>query len=139
VKKLKMFLFGLTAFVLLTGCVSEDDDYYDDGLTTLFLVDKDGYSLAGVGYICDSMQYVAYTPSNGEFSFYPGENCDFDLSGLDGNLGGDPFEDDIVYIVDNIDNGKGGIGYSCELFGVGVTQYDGSFYYEQDDKCVFRL
>ncbi len=136
-KILKTLLLSLTAAVMFAGCGCCDDDNYNDGLTTLFLVDKNGYSLAGVPYKCESMQYLGYTLDNGEFSFYPGEKCEFDFTSLGGNLNGDIFEDDIVYIVDDINDGKGNIGYDCELFGASTTQSDGSFYYEADDQCVF--
>ena len=106
---------------------------------TLFLVDQDGFSYGDVPYICDFMLDWSYTAPNGEFTFYLGENCEFDFVGLEGNYYDDPYVDDIVYIVDDLDYGKGGIDYECASFGVGTTYGDGSFYYDIDDQCTFYL
>ncbi len=143
-KKLIGLVFAGVAVFALSGCGGGGDDYYyeepiNDGLTTLFLVDQDGYSYAGIPYKCDSMADWSKTAYNGEFSFYPGENCEFDFLGLYGNYEGDPLVDDIVYIVDDLDYGKGGIPYECASFGVGTTYGDGSFDYDIDDECVFYL
>ena len=142
-KKFIVLVFSGAVVFALSGC---GDTYYveevvvpADDLTTLFLVDQDGYSYAGVPYICDSMAYWSETAFNGEFSFYPGENCEFDFLGLYGNYANDPYVDDIVYIVDDLDYGKGGIPYECASFGVGYTYGDGSFDYDIDDQCVFYL
>ena len=142
-KKLIGLVFAGVAVFALSGCGSSDNYYYEDdyndGLTTLFLIDQDGYSYAGVPYKCDSMADWSKTAYNGEFSFYPGENCEFDFLGLYGNYENDPYVDDIVYIVDDLDYGKGGIPYECASFGVGTTYGDGSFDYDIDDECVFYL
>ncbi len=142
-KKLIGLVFAVVALFALSGCGGDNDYYYEepinDGLTTLFLIDQDGFSYAGVPYICDTMANWSQTAPNGEFSFYPGENCEFDFLGLYGNYEGDPYVDDIVYIVDDLDYGKGGIPYECASFGVGTTYGDGSFDYDIDDECVFYL
>ena len=132
--KLISLMFAGAAIFVLSGC-NYDDDY--DDLTTLFLVDQNNESYAGIPYICDSMAHWSQTARNGEFSFYPGEDCEFDFLGLDGNYNNDPSEDDIVYIVDYLDYGKGGILYDCASFGVGSTYNDGSFDYDENDECVF--
>jgi hypothetical protein len=139
-KKFIGLVFAGVALFVLSGC-GGGDDYYppDPDLTTLFLVDQDGHSYGGVPYICDSMVNWSQTAPNGEFSFYPGENCEFDFYGLDGNYANDYYEDDIVYIVDYLDYGKGGIPYECASFGVGTTYGDGSFDYDIDDECIFYL
>jgi hypothetical protein len=143
-KRLMVFLVSIAAVLTLNGCGGGGgSDYYEDpvndGLTTLFLIDQDGNSYAEVPYLCDSMIDWSYTAPNGEFSFYPGEDCKFDFLGLDGNYFDDPLVDDIVYIVDDLDYGKGGIPYECASFGVGTTYTDGSFDYDLDDQCVFYL
>lgn len=138
-KILGMILSGV-AVLSLNGCGGGgSDDYYDD-LTTLFLVDELGYSYAGVPYACYDngvLTYSGQTLYNGEFSFYPGEDCEFDFTGLDG-VYGDEF-DDIVRIVDYTNSGKGGIPYDCLYFGASSTYADGSFIYDEDDQCVFYL
>lgn len=133
--KLISLMFAGAAIFVLSGC-NYDDDEYDD-LTTLFLVDQNNESYAGIPYICDSMAHWSQTARNGEFSFYPGEDCEFDFLGLDGNYNNDPSEDDIVYIVDYLDYGKGGIPYDCASFGGSSTYNDGSFDYDENDECVF--
>ena len=151
-KKLISLLFAGAAVLALSGCGGGGggdyygDGYYpeplppvNDGLTTLFLIDQDGFAYAGVPYICDSMVDWSETAPNGEFSFYPGEDCEFDFYGLEGNYDDDPYVDDIVYIVDDLDYGKGGIEYECASFGVGSTYGDGSFDYDIDDLCTFYL
>ena len=152
-KKLISLVLAGVAVLALSGCGGGGgggdyyvDDYYpeplppvDDGLTTLFLIDQDGFAYAGVPYICDSMVDWSETAPNGEFSFYPGEDCEFDFVGLEGNYYDDPFVDDIVYIVDDLDYGKGDIPYECASFGVGSTYGDGSFDYDIDDLCTFYL
>lgn len=148
-KKIISFLVSGVAVLALSGCGGGGGgEYYyeeviiepvDDGLTTLFLIDQDGFAYAGVPYICDSMVEWSETAPNGEFSFYPGEDCEFDFIGLEGNYADDPYVDDIVYIVDDLDYGKGGIEYECASFGVGSTYGDGSFDYDIDDLCTFYL
>jgi len=130
-----LLVVGVSALVL-SGCGGGSSSY-NDGLTTLFLVDEYDNSYGGIPYICDSMSTWSETAPNGEFSFYPGENCEFDFTGYNG-LYGDEF-DDIIRIVDYTYDGKGDIPYECELFGVGTTYSDGSFDYDYDDACVFYL
>jgi hypothetical protein len=143
-RSMEMKLVGLIVAVVavlgLSGCGSSSDDHYQDDLVTLFLVDELGYSYGGVPYICDSMRDWEVTLPNGEFTFLPPDNCEFDFLGLDGNLFNDPRVDDIVRIVDFTDDGKGGIPYECASFsGVDETRFDGSFEYDIDDQCVFYL
>lgn len=129
-------------YVPVDGSGSSSEVYVpvDDGFTTLFLVDQDGFAYAGVPYICDSMSEWSVTASSGEFSFYVGEYCDFNFDGLYGNYDDDPLVDDIVYIVDDLDSGKGGIPYECDSFiGINTTNEDGSFYYDENDACTFDL
>ncbi len=144
-KKVMMFLASVGVVLSLSGCGGGGGgDYYEepinDGLTTLFLIDQNSIPYVGVPYICDSMSVWNYTTSEGEFSFYPGESCDFDFDGLYGNYDDDPYVDDIVYIVDDLDYGKGGIPYECDSFiGVNTTSNEGSFYYDENDACTFHL
>jgi len=135
IKKLITIAFATVALLALSGCTVENNN--DDELTTLFLIDQDGNSYADVPYICDSMRHWDKTASNGEFSFYPGENCEFDFDGLIGNYENNYYDDDIIYIVDYTEDGKGRIPYECESFGVGSTSGDGSFDYDENDECVF--
>ena len=139
-KKCMLLVVSIVTVFALNGCGGVVDDYYYSyDLTTLFLIDQNGLSLEGVPYTCDSRP-TQYTAPNGEFSFYPGENCTFDFLGLaDGNYNNDPITDDIIYIVDYLDYGKGGIPYDCASFVAGTTYGDGSFEYDIDDVCVFYL
>lgn len=145
-KKLMSLIFSGVAALVLSGCGGSGDSYYDDGLTTLFLVDDQGYAYAGVPYICDSMNTWEVTAPNGEFSFYPPEECTFDFYGLNGTDPDDIFIDEVIYIVDYTDAGKNDIPYECSSFNAGNINYtyddgiwDGSFDYDVDDACVFYL
>ena len=130
----------LVSTLLFTGC-GGGSDYNPPAAnyTTLFLIDQDGNSYGGIPYICDSMTAWSETRPNGEFTFEEPDNCTFDFSGLYGNYGNDPLVDDIVYIVDDLDRGKGSIPYECTSFGVSDTYGDGSFDYDKDDSCTFYL
>lgn len=142
-KKIIMFIVSAFTVIGLSGCSSDRDD-----LTTLFLVDENGYSYGGVPYICESMRDWSRTAPNGEFTFYQREECLFDFYGY---YGTDPDDTTIpyneyIYIVDDLDRGKNNIPYECELFNAGGINYtyddglwDGSFDYDQDDRCVFYL
>ena len=145
-KKLISILFAGVAVVALNGCGGGSSDYYEepynDGLTTLFLVNEYNEPVNGIEYICDSMANPQYTAPNGEFSFYPGETCEFDFFGLNGTDPDDLLVDDIIYIVDDLYDGKGDIPYQCDFFNVGSINYtysDGSFEYDWDDRCAFFL
>jgi len=148
---MKKFLMiaGLAAATLLfTGCGGGHDDVIivDPGpgpgpgpglMTTLFLIDMNGFSAGGVHYVCvDPEGFVVddtFTPGNGEFSFYPGDRCTFDFLGF----GGTPI--DPLYIIDDIGAGKGDIPYECMGGDGGMTYYDGGFEYLPDDTCTFYL
>jgi len=141
-----MLIVSVFAVIGLNGCGS-GNDHYDDP-TTLFLVDDRGDSYGGIAYKCESMRDWSRTAPNGEFTFYPREECVFDFYGY---YGTDPEDTTIpyneyIYIVDDLDRGKNNIEYECELFNAGFINYtydngiwDGSFDYDQDDRCVFYL
>jgi uncharacterized protein YceK len=149
IKKITIALTAMATVLALSGCGSIDhrDDFrvnYDNyvgyngnNLTTLFLVDNEGYSYKGIPYICDSMRDWDRTAPNGEFSFIEPDTCEFDFNGLDGDHGF--IDDEVVRIVDYRDSGKGGIDYDCASFGASSTYTDGSFDYDQDDVCSFYL
>jgi len=144
-KKLLLFLTTTMIILLFNGCGSviyyDDTEYYNDfandNLTTLFLVDEQGFSYANIPYRCDSMTRWSKTAPNGEFSFVQPDKCEFDFNGLDGIYGNN--FDDIVRVVDYHSHGKGDVPYQCSSFGASSTYYDGSFDYDQNDRCVFYL
>jgi hypothetical protein len=139
-KKYLVLIFSAIAIFALSGCGGGSSSAgIDDGRTTLFLVDSQGYSYGGIPYKCDSMRDWEVTEPNGEFSFYPPDNCEFNFVGLEGNLFNDPRVDDVVRIVDIDNGGKGEIPYECASFGASSTYNDGSFDYDIDDSCVFYL
>jgi hypothetical protein len=160
-KKWIMFVVAGVAVVMMNGCgggaydAGYDDGYVDgaqdgydagfyDGarlpdasMTTLFLIDINGFSLGGVPYYCiDPSGLVTadfVTAPNGEFSFIPGERCTFDLF----SFGGTP--SDPLFIQDDVGRGKGDIPYACDGGDAGVTSLDGGFDYLLDDICTFYL
>jgi len=144
--KIKNLLSLLLFAIGLSGCNASlsSSRVPNDGLTTLFLVDEVGNSYANIPYICDSMSSWDFTAYNGEFSFYPSDNCRFDFTGLNGTSFSSPIIDDVVYIVDDLDRGKNGIPYECSSFiGIDYTYNDGvnngSFDYAPNDSCLFYL
>ena len=139
-KKVILFMVSLVAVAVLSGCGGGgNDNTPPSNLTTLFLVDEQGFSYGGIPYKCDSMNAWSQTAPNGEFSFYPPDNCEFDFLHYNGDNGHGFINDDIVRIVDIGNGGKGNIPYECNSFGVSSTFNDGSFYYDEDDRCVFHL
>jgi len=150
-KKWIMICLSGIAIVSLSGCGSYSegyDDGYDDGfydgarvpaddMTTLFIRDVNGFSAGGIHYTCvDPDGYISadyVTAPNGEFSFYPGERCTFDLIGFLGT------PDDPLFIEDDMGYGKGDIPYACDAGDAGLTYPDGGFEYLIDDICTFYL
>ena len=123
----------------LSGCGGGGSSDAPSDATTLFLVDEAGFSYGGIPYKCDSMIDWSVTAPNGEFTFFPPENCEFDFTGLKGDYNVNPAVDDVVRITDDLDRGKGNIPYDCQSFGASTTFGDGSFYYDIDDQCKFYL
>jgi len=144
-KKILIFLMSSIMIMLLNSCKTTVNDEYEvdysnynsTNLTTLHLVDENGYTYEGIPYICDSMRNWSKTAPNGEFSFVEPDTCIFDFQGLAGMYGDG--SDNVVRIVDYTYDGKGGIGYECASFGASTTYGDGSFYYNRDDACEFYL
>ncbi|SFV65477.1 hypothetical protein MNB_SV-3-124 [hydrothermal vent metagenome] len=136
----KIIFAAFVAVWVLSGCgvsVHVEDDSKNQ--TTLFLVDEEGFSYGDIPYKCDSMSKWSKTASNGAFTFFPPDNCQFDFRGLDGNYDNDPESDEIIRITDDLDKGVEGISYECTSSGTGKTLDDGSFYYDMDDECLFYL
>ena len=151
-KKIEGFMIVLIAVFALSGCGDSayedgyEDGFYDgaripeSGMTTLFLIDINGDTAADIHYVCeDSSGYITadvHTAPNGEFTFYPGESCAFDLIG-----DGTPM--DPLFIEDDIGRGKNNIPYFCDAGDNGLTDYDpdsnrdGYFDYMYNDRCVF--
>lgn len=138
-KKHIILILSVVAVFGFSGCGSSGNGDPEEDLVTLFLVDERGFSYGGIPYKCDSMRDWELTLPNGEFTFLPPDNCEFDFFGLDGDYDIDPIVDDIVRIVDFTNEGKGGIPYECVSFGASSTFNDGSFFYDIDDQCVFYL
>lgn len=138
-KKHIILILSVVAVFGFSGCGSSGNGDPEADLVTLFLVDERGFSYGGIPYKCDSMRDWERTLPNGEFTFLPPDNCEFDFFGLDGDYDIDPIVDDIVRIVDFTNEGKGGIPYECVSFGASSTFNDGSFFYDIDDQCVFYL
>ena len=131
-------MIAAVAVFALSGCGGGGSDAPSNA-TTLFLVDDQGFSYGGIPYKCDSMIDWSVTAPNGEFTFFPPDNCEFDFTGLNGDYNVNPAVDDIVRITDDLNRGKGDIPYECASFGASTTFGDGSFYYDIDDQCVFYL
>ena len=140
-KRIIVFFTTVMAVFILSGCNLNDDNYYNgydrQNVTTLFLIDDQGFTYGGIPYKCDSMSSWRTTRSNGEFTFVQPDTCTFNLNGLNGVYGDGA--DEVVRIVDYTYQGKGGIPYECGNFGASSTYEDGSFSYDINDECTFRL
>ena len=140
-KKRLYIIFSFISLMLLNSCngsfETSGTPYHNDGLVSLYLVDENGHAYSNIPYLCNSMTRWDKTTSHGEFTFLAPEKCRFDLLGLNGNYG-DRY-DEVVRIVDYRDNGQGRVSYDCQSFGIGSTDYDGSFDYNIDDECTFYL
>lgn len=134
---LTTILFLFTILFFTQGC-SNTEGREHASLITLYLVNQSNQPLAGVPYKCETMTRYSRTADNGAFSFYAPEQCTFDFLGFDGSVNFDPLDDEVIYIVDYLLEGKRGIPYECTNFH-GRTYGEGQFEYEADDICQFYL
>jgi len=135
-----IFMFMYVSLFALSGCSGTDDSSaVESEVVTLFLVDEREFAYGGVPYLCDSMDAWDKTSPNGEFTFLPPDNCEFDFLGFEGNYANDPFFDEIVRVVDYKLEGKNEIPYECASFAGSSTYGDGRFDYDSNDACVFYL
>ncbi len=142
-KKIAGFLVAGIAVFALSGCGGGTDVVYvepEPEYFTLFLVDVNGIGVEYIPYTCyapdGSIVTDAVTPLNGEFSFVPGDRCEFDLYGFWGDTL------DPLFIADIDGFGKDDIPYACDNtvdFTSGVTDFDGWFAYPEDAYCKFYL
>lgn len=143
-KKILGLMVSAVAVFALSGCggSSGGGGYIDANppvnLTTLLIVDGSNYGVDGIYYECDS--YTGITgdgPVAGEFSFIPGDNCDFYLE--DSVVLGDN-----LFLVDVTKLGVDNKYYYCDS-GIdgftGDTGISGEFVYDYffDDTCTFEL
>jgi len=145
-KKFLLIVSLVIGMLFFTGCSNDDVVIVDPGpgpdpgYVTLFLVDSAGFGVQYVPYVCyapdGSIVANDTTWANGEFTFIPGDRCEFDLFGFDGSLVMP------LFITDDLRYGKFDIPYECDngdVFTNGVTDYDGYFDYPIDAFCKFYL
>ena len=140
-KKIAGFMVAGVAVFALSGCGSSGGDYYEppvSNLTTLLIVDGFNDGVDGIYYECDSYSGITGDgPVAGEFSFIPGDDCDFYLEDSV-VLGDDLFLTDVTKI--GVDNKY----YICDFLidgYTGDTGFSGEFIYDYgfDDICTFEL
>ena len=144
-KKLAGLMVAGVAVFALSGCGSSggnDVVIVDPGppsnLTTLLIVDGFNDGVDGIYYECDS--YTGITgdgPVAGEFSFIPGDDCDFYLDDSV-VVGNDLFLTDVTKI------GVNDKYYICNSLidgYTGDTGFPGEFIYDYgfNDVCTFEL
>jgi hypothetical protein len=142
-----LMVAGMAVFAL-SGCGGGDDVVIVDPvppivgpeLVTLLLIDINDIGVGYVPYTCyapdGSIVTDDITPVNGEFSFVPGDRCEFDLFGFANGIS------DPLFIADIDGFGKEDIPYECSNaldFTDGVTNFDGWFDYPIDAYCKFYL
>ena len=137
-------LVGLAAAaIIFTGCgggggggggyVPPPDPGPGPVQEVLYLDDGAG-GLVGIPYFCTS-GISDITGPDGDFYFYPGDDCTFDLTGFGGTI----YLWDPLYIDYADETGVSGIEYDCWSGTGGWTDIDGYFDYDTDDECTFYL
>ena len=143
-KILGLVISGVAVFAL-SGCGGGGGGDYVvvdppvDNETTLFLVDDVGIGVQFVPYTCyapDGTIVSDYeTDVYGEFTFIPGDRCEFDLYGFPN------IDSTSLFIVDIDTFGKDDIPYNCindyNEYSEGTTDFDGWFAYPDDAICKF--
>lgn len=142
-KKLAGLLVAGVAVFALSGCGSSGGTVIVDPgpeEVTLFLVDKFDIGIEYVPYVCYSPDGIivadTMTDFDGEFTFVPGDRCEFDFYSFPGSYNLP------IYIVDIDYFGKDDIPYYCDNgieFTETVTDFDGYFDYPEDSICKFYL
>jgi len=148
-KKIAGLMVAGVAVFALSGCGGgggTDVVVVDPGpeYVTLSLMDD----TTGLG--ADFVPYICYAPDGtivtddftnefGDFTFVPGDRCEFDLLHFAGTV---PFDNQPLYIADEFDNGKDDIPYICDN-GIDITDDItddfGYFEYPVDAICKFYL
>ena len=147
-KKVIMISALLAGTLFLAGCHDDHDDVIivnpgpapGPEYVTLFLVDNLGLGVQYVPYTCygpsGAIVENDVTLANGEFTFVPGDRCEFDLYGFNGSITMP------IYITDDLRFGKADIPYECDnsvVYTDGLTDIDGYFEYPMDAFCKFYL
>jgi len=139
-----LMVAGVAVFAL-SGCGGGGGDTVyvepEPEFVTLFLIDKNDIGVEYVPYVCyapdGSIVTDTETPINGEFSFVPGDRCEFDLFGFSNDISSP------LFIADIDGFGKEDIPYNCindfDIYTEGVTDFDGFFTYPVDAYCKFYL
>ena len=137
-----LMVAGVAVFAL-SGCGSSGGSggggsYIPPDTTTLLLVDGFSDGVDGVRYVCDSFSGITGDgPLAGEFTFLPGDNCNFYLE--DYVVLGDD-----LFITDDIKVGINNKYYICDS-GIdgytGDTGFGGEFIYNYgfNDVCTFEF
>ena len=151
-KKILGLVVSAVAVFALSGCGGGGGGDYVvanppvDNEISLFLVDDAGIGVQFVPYTCyapdGTIVYDYETDAYGEFTFIPGDRCEFDLFGFSGTVGPSLNPPYPLYIVDDLGAGKDDIPYSCDNsvdLAEGVTDIYGYFDYPEDAYCKFYL
>ena len=143
----KLVWIGILTFgiIFFSGCGHDNDVIIVNpdpgpGYVTLFVVDNLGFGVQYVPYVCYAPDGTVVandtTWVNGEFTFIPGDRCEFDLFGFNGSITMP------LFITDDLGYGKIDIPYNCDNgvdYTNGLTDFDGYFDYPIDAFCTFYL
>ena len=134
-------LLGALFILSLTSCEDlkpNKSQYNNDRNVILYkLLNEKNEGQADISYICDSMRKWQRTTDEGVFGVQGSESCTFELTGYTGVH--QKQDDDVIYIVNSKNEAMGDIPYECESYGDYTTYEDGSFGYDEEDRCLFRF
>ncbi|GEM_PF-3729219 len=129
------------AVLLLGGCGDDDScPAPAPGTQTLYLTDALEVGIDHVPYFCaeetNETQPLEFTTPTGAFGYRPGETCEFNLFGFDGN--------ETIRFTDEAVQPVSGIAYVCDNNKTGgrtegATDEKGEFEYKPDAVCRFRF
>ena len=142
-KKIAGLMVAGVAVFALSGCGSSGGDYHEplppvSNLTTLLIVDGFNDGVDGIYYECDSFTGITGDgPVAGEFSFIPGDDCEFYLN--DSIVAGND-----LFLTDVTKHGVDNKYYICDSLidgYTGDTGFSGEFIYDYgfNDICTFEL
>jgi len=121
---MKKILLFLAMSLLLVGCGGGSDSTPVVASEKVFILDQNGFSVAGLEYTCNGVDFFT-TQNDGGLIFFPGEKCELTLSA--------PLVDSVIddlFIVDAFQVPLVSLNYNCANGDIGLTDQNGHFYFD---------